>query len=250
MSKVIVLASGKGGTGKTTVSVGLGVALAKQLHKKVLLIDCDSGMRGVDLMLGLEQDLVYDVSDAVGGGCDKSAAIYVAPNVYGLHMMPAALSADDEVSPSVLKELVEELKNDYDYILIDSPAGTGSGFEAAAAAADMALIVINPEIISVRGGKKIRARLTEVGITDVRLVINRFSLPRFIGTNGFNNLDEVIDAVQTQLIAIVPEDIYIACLTQKGFYGKAMLPAARAFFNLALRLEGGNPPLAKLSLGL
>lgn len=249
MSKVIVLASGKGGTGKSTVSVGLAVALVK-LNKKVLLIDCDSGMRGVDLMLGVEKELIYDVSDAVGGGCDKSAAIYVTRNIYGLYMMPAALSADDEVSPSVLRQLIEEIKDDYDYILIDSPAGTGSGFEAAAAAADSALIVINPEPTSVRGCLNIRRRLTEMGIEDARLVINRFLPERFNTLGIYEDIDALIDITQTQLIAIIPEDVQIAAIAQRGESGQKSVPSMLAFRNLAARLEGENPPLAKKLLGL
>lgn len=249
MSKVIVLASGKGGTGKSTVSVGLAVALVK-LNKKVLLVDCDSGMRGVDLMLGVEKELVYDVSDAVGGGCDKSAAIYVTQNVYGLYMMPAALSADDEVSPSVLKELIDDIKGDYDYILIDSPAGTGSGFEAAAAAADAALIVINPEPTSVRGCLNIRRKLTEMGIEDTRLVINRFWPERFCKMGIYKDLDSLIDTAQTQLIAIIPEDLQIAAIAQRGETGQKSAPSMEAFKNLAARLEGENVPLAGKLLGL
>ena len=249
MSKVIVLASGKGGTGKSTVSVGLAVALVK-LNKKVLLVDCDSGMRGVDLMLGVEKELVYDVSDAVGGGCDKSAAIYVTQNVYGLYMMPAALTADDEVSPSVLKELIDDIKGDYDYILIDSPAGTGSGFEAAAAAADAALIVINPEPTSVRGCLNIRRKLTEMGIEDTRLVINRFWPERFCKMGIYKDLDSLIDTAQTQLIAIIPEDLQIAAIAQRGETGQKSAPSMEAFKNLAARLEGENVPLASKLLGL
>ena len=249
MSKVIVLASGKGGTGKSTVSVGLAVALVK-LNKKVLLVDCDSGMRGVDLMLGVEKELVYDVSDAVGGGCDKSAAIYVTQNVYGLYMMPAALSADDEVSPSVLKELIDDIKGDYDYILIDSPAGTGSGFEAAAAAADTALIVINPGPTGVRGCLNIRRKLTEMGIEDTRLVINRFWPERFCKMGIYKDLDSLIDTAQTQLISIIPEDLQIAAIAQRGETGQKSAPSMEAFKNLAARLEGENVPLASKLLGL
>ncbi len=249
MSKVIVVASGKGGTGKSTVSVGLAVALVK-LNKKVLLVDCDSGMRGVDLMLGVEKELVFDVSDAVGGDCDKAAAIYVTSNIFGLYMMPAALSAEDEVSPSVLSELIEDIKKDYDYIIIDSPAGTGSGFDAAAAAADRALIVVNPEPTSVRGCLNIHRKLLENGKEDVRLVINRFDPKRFMKMGLFENLDELIDKCETQLIAIVPEDFKIAAIAQKGHSGKETVPSMEAFKNLALRIEGENPPLAKKLLGL
>ncbi len=249
MSRVIVLASGKGGTGKSTITVGLAVQLVK-LNKRVLLVDSDSGMRGLDLMLGVENDLVYDVSDAVEGGCDTDAAIYAAQNMYGLYLMPAPLSAEDEVSPSVMKELIESVKDNYDYVLIDSPAGTGSGFDAAAAAADMALIVVNPEPTSVRGGVNIRHKLMKLNKDDVRLVINRFELKRFKSLGVYKDLDAVIDACQTQLIAVVPEDMKIAAIAQRGEAGKAQSIATIAFANLARRLEGENVPVANKILGI
>ncbi|MBE6793468.1 MAG: septum site-determining protein MinD [Ruminococcaceae bacterium] len=249
MSKVIVLASGKGGTGKSTVTVGLAVQLVK-LNKRVLLVDSDSGMRGLDLMLGVENELVYDVSDAASGGCDTEAAIYSAQNMYGLYLMPAPLEAEDEISPSVMKELVDSVKDGYDYVLIDSPAGTGSGFEAAAAAADMALVVANPEPTSIRGALNIRHKLYKMGKEDARLVINRFELKRFSSMKIYKDLDAVIDACQTQLIAIVPEDMRIAAIAQRGEAGKAKSVATVAFANLAARLEGENVPLAKKILGI
>lgn len=249
MSKVIVLASGKGGTGKSTVTVGLAVSLVK-LNKRVLLVDCDSGMRGLDLMLGVENDLVYDVSDAVEGGCDTEAAIYASQNMYGLYLMPAPLAAEDEVSPSVMKELIDSVRDDYDYVLIDSPAGTGSGFDAAAAAADSALIVVNPEPTSVRGCVNIRHKLTKTNKDDVRLVINRFSPDRFRSMGIYQDLDAVIDACQTQLIAVVPEDMAIAAVAQRGEAGKAKSKATVTFDNLAARLEGKNIMLAAKVLGI
>lgn len=249
MSKVIVLASGKGGTGKSTVTVGLAVQLVK-LNKRVLLVDCDSGMRGLDLMLGVENELVYDSSDAASGGCDTEAAIYSAQNIYGLYLMPAPLSAEDEISPSVMKDLIDSVKNNYDYVLIDSPAGTGSGFDAAAAGADMALIVANPEPTSVRGALNIRLKLSKLKKDDARLVINRFSLKRFKGMGIYKDLDGVIDACQTQLIAIIPEDMQIASIAQRGEAGKAQPKSAVTFKNLALRLEGENVPVAKKVLGI
>lgn len=249
MSRVIVLASGKGGTGKSTVTVGLAVQLVK-LNKRVLLVDSDSGMRGLDLMLGVENELVYDVSDAVEGGCDTDAAIYSAQNMYGLYLMPAPLAAEDEVSPSVMKELIESVKDNYDYVLIDSPAGTGSGFDAAAAAADTALIVVNPEPTSVRGAVNIRHKLEKLNKHDARLVINRFALKRFRSLGIYKDLDAVIDACQTQLIAVVPEDEKIANIAQRGEAGKAKCPATVAFANLAKRLEGENTPIANKILGI
>jgi len=249
MSKVIVLASGKGGTGKSTITVGLAVQLVK-LNKRVLLVDCDSGMRGLDLLLGVENELIYDVSDAASGGCDTEACIYSAQSMYGLYLMPAPLSAEDEVSPSVMKDLIDSVKDNYDYVLIDSPAGTGSGFDAAAAAADMALIVVNPEPTSVRGAVNIRHKLFKHNIEDARLVINRFSLKRFRSLGIYKDLDAVIDACETQLIAVVPEDMRIAAISQRGEAGKAKTPAVVTFEKLAQRLEGDNVPIASKVLGI
>ena len=151
MSEVIVIASGKGGTGKTTVCAGLAAALAKAKYK-VLIIDCDSGMRGVDLMLGISDRLVYDISDVISGACEYKDALYKVDGDYELYSVAAPLHADDEVSPSLIKQFVGKVREDFDYILIDSPAGTGSGFYAAAVAADRALVVVNTEPISISYG--------------------------------------------------------------------------------------------------
>ena len=173
MCEVIVVASGKGGTGKTTVCAGIAAALAKQ-NKKVLIMDCDSGMRGVDMVLGISDRLVYDIADVISGACDFNEAMYRIDGGLELYSIAAPLYADDEVSPSLIKGFVDKVRDDFDYILIDSPAGTGSGFEAAASGADRALVVINPEPISIRGCKKISCKLAEMGVTDRRLIINRF----------------------------------------------------------------------------
>ena len=154
MCEVIVVASGKGGTGKTTVCAGLGVALAKQ-NKRVLIMDCDSGMRGIDMVLGVSDKLVYDLSDVISGSCEMADALYQVEDGLQLYCIAAPLYADDEVSPSLVKRFVDKARGEFDYILIDSPAGTGSGFVAAASAADRALVVVNAEPISIRGGKNI-----------------------------------------------------------------------------------------------
>ena len=124
MCQVIVVASGKGGTGKTTVCAGLAVALAKA-NNSVLIMDCDSGMRGVDMVLGISDELVYDIADVISGGCEVSDAVYRVSPELELYCIAAPLYADDEVSPSLVREFIEKARKDYDYILIDSPAGTG-----------------------------------------------------------------------------------------------------------------------------
>ena len=243
MNNIIVVASGKGGTGKSTVCICLSVALVKQ-GKKVLLIDCDCGMRGLDIMLDMEQDILFDASDAVCGNCSFEEAIYKSKNNENLYLMAAPFDTENELSPSVFKQLVGTVKNVFDFVIIDSPAGIGSGFITAAAPADKALIVANAEPTSVRGGVKVRKKLDALGINDIRLVINRFDRKMFNQLGFYNDLDDVIDAAQTQLIALVPFDIRISVIMQRGVAGLNWSAAASVFDCLALRLEGQRVPLA------
>ena len=242
MSQVIVVASGKGGTGKTTVCAGLAVALAKD-NKKVLIMDCDSGMRGVDMVLGIADKLVYDISDVVSGGCEYAEAVYRVDPGMELWCVAAPLYADDEVSPSLIGEFVSRARGEYDYILIDSPAGTGSGFVSAASSADRALVVINTEPISMRGCKNIRQRLEELGITDRRLVINRFDRDRFARVGLYEDLDAVIDEAGMRLIGLIPEDIRIIALSQRGVLTDNWSRTGVIFDTMAKRLQGKDVPL-------
>ena len=242
MSKVIVVASGKGGTGKTTVCAGIAAAFAKE-NKRVLLIDCDSGMRGVDMMFGISDRLVYDLSDIISGGCEKRDALYRASSEYELYCVAAPLYADDEISPALLKEFVDGVKDDFDYILIDSPAGTGSGFETAAAAADTALVVINAEPISIRGCQNIRKKLESRQMEDVRLVINRFDKERFYEMGLYEDLDEVIDEASLRLIALIPEDIRVTALCQRGELLNNWSQSSVIFTTVTKRIEGLDVPV-------
>ena len=242
MCEVIVVASGKGGTGKTTVCAGIAVALAKN-NKKVLIIDGDSGMRGVDMVLGVADKLVYDISDIVSGGCDPEDAVYRVSEDLPLYCVAAPLYADDEVSPSLVKEFVEKARKDYDYILIDSPAGTGSGFVSAATSADRALVVINTEPISIRGAKNIKSRLDTLHISDQRLVINRFDKERFYQMALFEDLDEVIDEAGMRLIGLIPEEVRIISLSQRGALTGNWSKTGIIFETIARRLEGTDVPI-------
>lgn len=243
MGQVIVLASGKGGTGKSTVSVGLAVALAKKEYK-VLVVDCDSGMRGVDIMLDVSKDIVFDASDAVSGGCEYKNAVYPTKHFENLDMIPAPFESDDEISPSVFKQLIEKVKADYDYVIIDSPAGVGTGFITAATPADRALIVINAEPTSIRGCLKVRKKLMDLNIEDIRLVINRFNPDEFFNLGTYSDLDEVIDVSQTQLIGLIPDDYRIVSLLQNGKADKSWSAASIVFDCMASRIEGSYVPLA------
>lgn len=243
MSQIIVMASGKGGTGKSTVSAGIAVSLTKQ-GKNVLLIDCDCGMRGLDLMLGIEKNVVFDVSDVVCGNCDYSKAIYSAEDIPGLYLLPAPIDAADEVSPAVMKQITDELKDNYDYVLIDAPAGVGSSFDTAIEPAQKALIVVNAEPTSVRGCLNVRKKLTDKGITDIRLIINRFNEKNFRTMGIYKDLDEVIDICKTQLIGLVPDDIRIAALMQSGCGKNCWSSAGVVFDSIVSRLMGVNVPLS------
>ena len=239
MSQVIVIASGKGGTGKTTISTSLALALVRK-QNKVLVIDCDSGMRGTDMMLGITDRLVYDVSDVISGACNLEDALYECSGARGLYTLAAPISAEDEISPQVMKQFIDEHKNNYDYVIVDAPAGIGTGFESAAIAADRALIVVNTEPISIRGAVNIRDRLTEMGKTDVRLIINRFDKERFLSTKLYNDLDEVIDTVGVRLIALIPEDMRIAALSQRGLLATNWASSSVVFDSLVQRLLGNE----------
>ena len=242
MDNVIVVASGKGGTGKSTVCICLSVALVKQ-GKKVLLIDSDCGMRGLDIMLDIEQDILFDASDAVCGNCSFGEAVYKSRHNKNLFLMAAPFDAENELSPSVFRQLVNSVKNNFDYVIIDSPAGISSGFVTAAAPADKALIVTNAEPTSVRGGLKVRKKLEALGVKNQRLVINRFDRRMFRKLGFYEDLDAVIDAAQTQLIALVPFSVDISVIMQRGAAGLEQSPALEVFDRLAGRLEGRRLPL-------
>ena len=242
MKDIIVIASGKGGTGKSTVAVGLGTALAHD-GCRVLLIDCDSGMRGLDIMLGVTQNLVFDIADAVSGSCTVENTVYPCPDKKGLFLMPAPLNAYDEVAPQILGQLVEGVADIFDYVIIDSPAGVGSGFEAAIYPAKRALVVVNTEPTSIRGGQTVAGKLRGCGIEDIRLVINRFNKQTFRKMGLYRDLDEIIDITALRLIGIIPEDYSLAAAIQSGKSGSMTAPAMKALENISQRIRGRFVPL-------
>ena len=241
MNNVIVVASGKGGTGKSTVCICLSVSLLRQ-GKRVLLIDCDCGMRGLDIMLNMERDILFDASDAVCGNCTFQEAVYPCRDIGGLFLMEAPFDAENELSPEVFSQLVNGLAGGYDYVIIDSPAGIGSGFVTAASPADRALLVANAEPTSVRGCVKIRQKLASMGVEDIRLVINRFDRRAFAKMGFYRDLDDVIDAAQTQLVGLIPYDIGVSVAMQRGTAG-GKFTAFKYFDALAGRIAGQQIPL-------
>lgn len=245
MGAVTVITSGKGGVGKSTLATGLGSALA-QRGKRVLLIDGDAGLSCLDHMLDVAEERVYDISDVIAGGAELSQAIYSCPWQDGMYLLAAPSREEDVVSPGVMKQLVGALSRYYDHILIDCPAGIGAGFESAVAAAQRALLVSTPDPVCLRNGAKARVALERLGLTQTRLVINRFSGAAFRSQTVYYSLDDVIDAVGVRLIAVIPEDPALAAATADACAFPERSQGALAFGRLAARLEGEQVPLASL----
>ncbi len=240
-----VITSGKGGVGKSTVSVGLSRALA-QRGRRVLLIDCDAGLRSLDRMTGTEENLVFDISDVVYGRCAPAEAIYPCAEAEGLFLLPAPSSEENMIRPGVMRKLVPLLKRYYDHVLLDSPAGVGSGFRAASCAADRALIVCSPDPVCVRGANTVGGLLRD--IADKRLVINRFNGEFFQETGAFGDLDGVIDAAGIRLFGVVPEDFPLAAAFLRGRRAREGSKGMMALSRMAGRLEGEDVPIPFLSL--
>ncbi len=236
-----MVASGKGGTGKSTVSVLLGSRLAAA-GKKVLLIELDSGLRSVDIIAGVHGKTVYDISDVLSGRCDWSKAVVESPVYRGLWIISAPYERGN-VQPSELSRLTKKLASLYDFVLVDTAAGLGAPFAAAMVVSQMALLVLTPDPVALRDGHIAADVLYEGGFTNVRLVVNR------VGPNTFEkgvveDLDECIDTVAVQLIAVIPESVAVLKCSAAGQPLPANTLAYRAFDNLARRILGEEVPLA------
>ncbi len=242
MGKIISVASGKGGTGKSTVCVTLGMALVKRGHS-VLLIDCDSGMRGLDIMMGISKSLVFDIADAVCGNCSPEQIIYPCNHISGLSLIPAPQNAEDELSPAILKQFTDNVRSSFDYIIIDSPAGVGKGFDTAVMPADLCLVIANTEPTSLRGCVNVRKKLTDMGKDNIRLIINRFSRTSFRELAFYPDLDCIIDESGIQLIGIITEDRQVVASIQKGLAYRKKCTALEGIDRIAARLDGENVPL-------
>lgn len=240
-----VITSGKGGAGKSTVCVGLGRALSRQGFR-VLLVDCDAGLRCLDRLTGVEERLVYDISDVVHGRCAPADAIYPCAGEEGLFLLPAASTGEEMVPAAVMKRLVPMLSRYFDQVLLDSPAGVGSGFRAAVCAADRALVVAGPDPVGVRGAETVRGLLEESSVREVRLIINRLNEGFFRETGVFEDLDAVIDRSGIRLIGVVPEDLPMAAANLKGHAPPRNSPGAMALTRIARRLMGEKVPISPL----
>jgi septum site-determining protein MinD len=246
-AKVITIASGKGGVGKTTSVANIGVALAAR-GQKVTCIDGDIGLRNLDVVLGLENRIVYDLVDVIEGRCRLRQAMIRDKQLPELYLIPAAQTRDKTaVSPSDMVRLCDELRPEVDWILIDSPAGIERGFKNAIAAADRVLVMTNPEISAVRDADRVIGLLEAEGKGPAALIINRLN-PVMVRRGDMLSVDDVLDLLAIELIGIVPEDDYVVVASNKGLPlaldGKNK--AGKAFQNIALRLMGEKVPFLDL----
>ena len=245
--KTIVVTSGKGGVGKTTSSANIGTALA--MHgNKVCLIDADIGLRNLDVVMGLENRIVYDIVDVVESNCRLEQAMIRDKRYDGLYLLPAAQTRDKtSVTPFQMKELIEDLKEEMDYIIVDSPAGIEQGFKNAISGADRAIIVTTPEISAVRDADRIIGLLEAEGLRDPEVIINRIRAD-MVDRGDMMGIDDMIEILAIDLIGIVPEDEGIVVSTNKGepiaLNDKAK--AGEAYRNIARRIMGEDLPMMKL----
>lgn len=246
-AQVVTISSGKGGVGKTTAVANLAVALAAD-GKKVVCIDGDIGLRNLDVVMGLENRIVYDIVDIIEGRCKLRQAMIRDKHYPDLYLIPAAQTRDKSaVSPSDMTRLCNDLRPDYDFVLIDSPAGIERGFRNAIAAADRVLVVTNPEVSAVRDADRVVGILEAEEKGTPALIINRLN-PALVKNNDMLSADDVLDLLGIKLIGIVPEDESVIVSSNRGtpVVTETKSRAGQAFRNIAKRLQGYNVPFMEL----
>jgi len=248
--RVIVITSGKGGVGKTTTSANIGTALAK-LGNKVVLIDTDIGLRNLDLLLGLENRIVYTIVDVVEERCKLKQALVKDKKNPNLSLLAAAQTRDKtSVTAEQLKDICEQLKKKNDFILVDCPAGIEQGFQNAIAGASEAIVVTTPEMSAVRDADRIIGLLeAKEEIESYKLLINRVR-PKLIEQNDMMSVDDVVEILSCELIGVIPEDTGIITSTNKGepIVNDEDAMAGKAYRNVAHRIMGEDVPLLDLTI--
>ncbi|MBO8434424.1 MAG: septum site-determining protein MinD [Tyzzerella sp.] len=245
MSEVIVITSGKGGVGKTTTTANLGCGLALQ-GKKVALVDADIGLRNLDVVMGLENRIVYDLVDVVEGNCRLKQALIKDKRFEGLFLLPAAQTKDkDAVTPEQMKKLCENLKEEgFDYIIMDCPAGIEQGFKNAIAGADRAIVVTTPEVSAVRDADRIIGLLEANGLSNPTLILNRLRLD-MVKRGDMMTIDDVTEILAIDILGVVPDDESIVVSTNKGepAVTNEESKAGLAYRNITRRIMGEEVPL-------
>jgi septum site-determining protein MinD len=238
MGRAIVITSGKGGVGKTTTTANLGAALA-QLGHSVVLVDADIGLRNLDVVMGLENRIVYHLVDVVNNKCALAKALIKDRRMENLWLLPASQTDDkDAVTPEDMKNIVFELKTTYDFVLIDCPAGIEQGFKNAIAGADEAIVVATPEVSSIRDADRVVGLLAASDVS-ARLIVNRIS-QHLVKKGDMLSQADVIEILALEMLGAVPMDDHVIATTNKGvpavLEGKSI--AARQYVSIAMKLAG------------
>lgn len=246
-SQVITVTSGKGGVGKTTAVANLATALALD-GKRVVCIDGDIGLRNLDVIMGLENRIVYDIVDVIEGRCKLKQAMIRDKHLPELYLIPAAQTRDkNAVSPSDMVRVCKELRSEVDFVIIDSPAGIERGFRNAIAAADRVIVVTNPEVSAVRDADRVVGILEAEEKGNPALILNRLN-PTLVKNNDMLSAEDVLDLLGIQLIGVVPEDESVIIGSNRGapVVNDAKSRAGLAFRNIAKRLQGHDVPFMDL----
>jgi septum site-determining protein MinD len=246
-AQVITVTSGKGGVGKTTAVANLANALAAD-GRRVVCIDGDIGLRNLDVIMGLENRIVYDIVDVIEGRCKLKQSMIRDKHYPNLYLIPAAQTRDkNAVSPSDMIRLCNELKSETDFIIIDSPAGIERGFRNAIAAADQVLVVTNPEVSAVRDADRVVGILESEEKGNPLLLLNRLN-PTLVKNNDMLSPEDVLDLLGIQLIGVVPEDESVIIGSNRGapVVNDAKSRAGQAFRNIAKRIQGQDVPFMDL----
>ena len=251
MSRIIVITSGKGGVGKTTCTANLGMALAKR-GRKVAVIDADFGLRNLDLLLGLENRIVYTAVEVLAGECRLDQALVKDKREPNLALLPAAQNRTKEaVTPDQMKKLVAALAQSYDYVLIDSPAGIEMGFQNAIAPAKEAIIITTPEISAVRDADRVVGLLEANDVKRMHLIVNRLR-PAMVEKDMMMSVKDVQEILSIPLLGVVPDDEKVIISTNRGeplvLAQEGSSLAGIALNNIVRRLEGERVPLLDLNV--
>ena len=248
MGEVIVITSGKGGVGKTTTTANLGVGLA-MLNKKVVVLDTDLGLRNLDVVMGLENRIVYNLVDVIEGNCRIKQALIKDKRYENLFLLPSAQTKDKSaVSPQQVRKLTEELAEEFDYVLIDCPAGIEQGFQNAIAGASRAIVVTTPEVSAIRDADRILGLLEKNNIKKVDLIINRIRM-EMVKRGDMMSVEDVTEILGATLLGAIPDDEQIVVATNQGepVIGMNSL-AGKAYENICKRVMGEEIPFLNLDV--
>ena len=247
MGKVIVITSGKGGVGKTTSTANLGTALA-MIGKTVVVVDADVGLRNLDVVMGLESRVVFTSMDVLDKRCELDKALVKDRRVGDLVLLAASQrNRKDDIKPEQMQDICEKLKEEYDFVLVDSPAGIEQGFHNAAAGAEEAIIITTPDVSAIRDADRIIGLLQQQGIEPINLVLNRLS-PTLVKKGTMISKNDVLDILNINLLGVVPEDTGVIASTNRGvpLVHNDGSPGAEAYMRIARRMAGQRVPIPEM----